>query len=116
MLIVFIFYSIGWASAFAVTRFSGDILKNRCDLPNLPAWANKEVGKRVCLISGTLAVISAISMLVWAATHLKWYLASLGWAAGLLLSGPLQRRVTFETMILYVPPMLVFLSIALWIL
>ena len=110
-------YCACWTIAFGITTSAQSVRKRRFKDADLPPWLSGTQGDRMALFAGFIAIICTGSICVWAVSYLRWYSALAGWFCGLLASTIVfQRSITRPALIVFGPPLLLFVNACLWLL
>jgi hypothetical protein len=110
----YILYPLSWAMTFASGTSCLMLYKGKFEPTELPHFLQGEFGRRYAYPLLFVVWFSAVALLFFGFSNLKWYWVLLELLAGLITSAILQTLLGNARFVMIGPPVLVALQAALW--
>ena len=111
----YILYAVAWALMFASGTSCMMLCSGKLEPDQLPGWLRGDFGRKYAYPLLFVVWFSAVALLVFGFSHLRWYWVPGGIAAGLVFSAVVQGWLRKGLLVLTGPPLLIALQTALWL-
>jgi hypothetical protein len=111
----YVFYALAWAMMFASGTSCMMLYRGKLEPDRLPSWLRGDFGRKAVYPLLFVVWFSAIGLLVFGFSHLRWYWVPGGIAVGLIASAIVQGCLQKSVLIVAGPPLLIALQAGLWL-
>jgi hypothetical protein len=111
----YVLYALAWAMMFASGTSCMMLYKGKLEPDQLPSWLRGDFGRKYAYPLLLVVWFSAIALLVFGFSRLRWYWVPGGIVAGLITSAVIQGWLRKSALVVAGPPFLIALQAGLWL-